>query len=226
MSADEVLSEREKAVLDAASTNGRKDPTHESDTHTDALRSAIIHTRDRDDGQELRRELDELREQVKRDRELRKTFVAKLNRLEDAVENDPAVVGTTTLERLATMDEEDRQETLGPSHQRAVEIYEHWDELAWTAGERGSERLMETKAVANAKNNPAKIKYRLEKHFDRSFGWNEIYRAMQAVARLSGGQEETTEYGRTKIVGGDFVYEETITADGSDTRRVLKEATR
>ena len=227
MSTDKHLTSKDMAALEAASTNGRGSQSSES-TDVDALRSAILHTgRGESDGPDIRAELDEVKTQLEQERRFKKRLVAKVNRIEDAIENDGNLaVGRTTLEKFSSMSEDDREELLGPSDRRAVEIYEHWDELAWTAGHMGSERLMETKARANAKHQPAKIKYRLEQHFDESLAWNEIYRVMKAVARLSGGEEETGEYGRTKILGGDFEYEETTTADGSDTRRVLKEVTR
>lgn len=49
---------------------------------------------------------------------------------------------------------------------------------------------------------------------------------MKAVARLSGGELETDEYGREQIVGGDFEYREEITPDNSRTKKVLVEVPR
>lgn len=63
-------------------------------------------------------------------------IVKKVNRLEDAVEGEVAAVGATTLEKYASMPDGVREETLGPSDRRAVQIYEHWDELAWKVNGR------------------------------------------------------------------------------------------
>ena len=49
-----------------------------------------------------------------------------------------------------------------------------------------------------------------------------MYRALKAVARLSGGEEDTDTNGRTHITGGAFEYHVLPTADGVKTRSVLE----
>jgi hypothetical protein len=50
----------------------------------------------------------------------------------------------------------------------------------------------------------------------------QVYRAMEHVAKLTGGEEHQDEYGRLHIHGGEFEYHEKTTPDGSDTYKILR----
>lgn len=126
------------------------------------------------------------------------------------------------LVRYSNMTSDERSEFLSMSQVRAVTIYRHWDEIAWGPNDH-DEYYVDTKSQANAKNNPSKLKYRFEQISGEDLEWMQIYRAMKAVAKLSGGEPEQDEYGRTSITGGRFEYVEQPTADSSKMRRVLKE---
>lgn len=219
MSTDDPLTQRDEAVLDYQPEQAPEiDSTATETTETEcdheqrfAQLEDAINT--------LQADLTETREQLQKEREEKRNLVAKINQLESQIEGNHEMVGSTNLEKYSQMTEEEREELLPTSKRRAVEIYEHWDELAWTAS--GNE-LLETKARANAKNQPSKIKYRLENYFDEDLAWNEVYRTMKAVAKLSGGEEHTDGQNRLHITGGDFEFHVVPTADNSETRRVLK----
>ena len=211
MSQEERLSERDKLVFEAASSNGEStDSGDEVAARVDALENLVESVQD---------DIASLQAELQQEREQKRELVQTVNRLQDAVEGRDSLLGASTLKKYASMDDADREELLSTSEQRAVSIYRHWDELAWMAN---GKELLETQARANAKNNPSKAKYRLEKHFDESLQANEIYRALKAVARLSGGEEETDSNARTHITGGAFEYHVLPTVDGSQTRRVLE----
>jgi len=202
----EELSNRDEHVLEAAVESGDDDLVG----RVAALESLV---------ESMQAEIAQLEADLEAEREHKRKLVQAVNRLQDAVEGRDGMVGVSTLQKYASMDEGDREELLSTSERRAVSIYRHWDDLAWVAN---GKELLETQARANAKNNPSKLRYRLNKHFGESLQSNEMYRAMKAVARLSGGDEETDTNGRTHITGGDFEYHVLPTADGSKTRRVLE----
>lgn len=222
MSTEDDLTERDKAVLGHIPDKSTPATVSRSETSDEAegaceheerfqkLESAV---------DMLQEELAKTRKELAEERQAKRELVQKINQLNDAVEGNHDLVGATNLEKYAQMTDEEKAELLPSSQQRAVEIYESWDDLAWKAN---GQKLLETQARANAKNNPSKIKYRLEKHFDQSLQANEIYRAMKAVAKLSGGEESTDKNGRTHITGGEFEYHVYPKADNSGTRRVLK----
>lgn len=222
MSTEDELTERDKAVL--GYTPDENPGTTTSRSEDDAEGESSCSHEDRfqqleDAVESLQNELAETRRDLAQERKQKRDLVQMVNNLQEQIEGDASLTGSTTLEKYTEIDEEDREELLSTSERRAVSIYENWDELAWTTQHKN---LMETQARANAKNQPSKIKYRLEKHFDTSLQANEIYRAMKAVARLSGGEESTDTDGRTHVTGGDFEYHVLPTADNSRTRRVLE----
>lgn len=222
MSTEDELTERDKAVLGYTpdenpgtaathSENGAEsNPSCDHEERFQQLESTV---------ETLQNELAETRRDLAQERKQKRELIQMVNNLQEQIEGDASLTGSTTLEKYTEIDEDDREELLSTSERRAVDIYENWDELAWTTQQKN---LMETQARANAKNQPSKIKYRLEKHFDRSLQANEIYRAMKAVARLSGGEESTDTNGRTHVSGGDFEFHVLPTADNSGTRRVLE----
>jgi len=207
VSQPEGLSDRDEQVLAAAVKPGDDDDLA---GRVAALESLV---------ESLQADIAGLEADLKAEREQKRELVQAVNRLQDAVEGRDELVGVSTLEKYASMDAADREELLSTSERRAVSIYRHWDELAWVAN---GKELLETQARANAKHNPSKLRYRLNKHFDESLQATEIYRALKAVARLSGGEEETDTNGRTHITGGDYEYHVLPTADGAKTRRVLE----
>ena len=207
MSQPEGLSDRDEAVLAAAFDAGNDDDLAE---RVAALESLV---------ESLQADIAQLEADLEAEREHKRELVQAVNRLQDAVEGRDELVGASTLQKYASMDAADREDLLSTSERRAVLIYQNWDELAWVAN---GKELLETQARANAKHNPSKLRYRLNKHFDESLQSTEIYRALKAVARLSGGEEDTDTNGRTHVTGGEYEYHILPTADGSKTRRVLE----
>lgn len=225
MSADECLTDRDKAVLNQQPDespakierieNGSEDADENIEARLGMLESAI---------EQLQDELEETRHQLAQERQEKYQLAQRVDDLERTLGDGHVPTDATMLEKYSKMPQDERENLLPSSKLRAVAIYENWDDLAWVAG---GERLMETKARANAKNQPSKIKYRLENFFDQDLAWNEIYRAMKAVAKLSGQDDEVEEHtdaqNRLHITGGRFEYHVVPTADNSGTRRVLKE---
>ncbi|PSQ43774.1 hypothetical protein BRD07_01250 [Halobacteriales archaeon QS_9_68_42] len=207
MSQHEELSDRDEAVLEATVESG-----DDADLagRVAALESLV---------ESLQADIAGLEADLEAGREHKRGLARTVNRLQDAVEGRDELVGASTLEKYASMDKADREKLLSTSERRAVSIYQNWDELAWMAN---GKELLETQARANAEHNPSKLRYRLNKHFDESLQATEIYRALKAVARLLGGDEETDTNGRTHVTGGAFEYHVLPTADGTKTRRVLE----
>jgi len=201
------LSDRDEQVLAAAVEAGNDDDLA---GRVAALESLV---------ESLQADIADLEADLTAEREHKRELVQAVNRLQDAVEDRDELVGASTLQKYASMDAADREELLSTSERRAVSIYRHWEELAWVAN---GKELLETQARANAKNNPSKLRYRLNKHFGESLQSNEMYRALKAVARLSGGEEDTDTNGRTHVTGGAYEYHVLPTADGTKTRRVLE----
>lgn len=127
---------------------------------------------------------------------------------------------SSTLEKYADIPENQRENLLGTTDCRAVVIYEHWDDIAekTTKGWALSTRRSSTK-----KNAPSKIKTELNKILEDDLAWTQIYRAMKAVAELSGSDQSTDDVGRIHLTGGDFEFHERVTPDNEDTYKVLVE---
>jgi hypothetical protein len=208
LSQPEELSDRDEQVLAAAVESGNDDDDLAG--RVAALESLV---------ESMQADIAQLEADLEVEREHKRELVQAFNRLQGAVEGRDELVGASTLQKYASMDAADRESLLSTSEQRAVSIFRHWDDLAWVAN---GKELLETQARANAKHNPSRLRYRLNKHFGESLQSNEMYRALKAVARLSGGDEETDTNGRTHITGGEFAYHVLPTADGTKTRRVLE----
>jgi hypothetical protein len=154
---------------------------------------------------------------------------ARIDELEDRVETLETAGSTspiddaedlTTLERYAQIPEEDREELISPSDRRAVAIFEHW----WDLAEKTPKGyVVSTRRNSVKKNNPSQFKLDLEGACgEENLEWMQVYRAMQHVAKLSGGEEHQNDYGRLHIHGGAFEYHEKTTPDGEKTYKVLR----
>jgi hypothetical protein len=209
MSAEESMTDRDEQVMELLNDGEAAPPSQTDDP--DELRETI---------HELAGELESTKEDL---RQYKTETNRRLNAIEQQLDGDVSTAGSTTLEQYASMPEDVREETLGPTDNRAVTLYLEWDNIAWKGPYDDAEWCVDTKAKANQKNNPSRLKVNLERATNESLDWKEVYRAMKAVAKLSGGDEETDQYGRTHIVGGDFEYHQLPTADNSGAKRVLKE---
>lgn len=131
----------------------------------------------------------------------------------------------------ANIPEDERADHLGTSDHIAVTLHDYWDEIAWSmggvrdqiSGELTNRRVgVDTKTKANAKYNPSRLRHRLMQRLDRDFQAVEIYRGMEALAKLSGGEEHVDDVAsRVHITGGLYEYHQKATADGQDVKRVL-----
>lgn len=147
------------------------------------------------------------------------TRVSQLER--DLYGDGSSPAALTALQQYARLPETERDTCLGASERRAVVIYEHWDELADSLpnGSAG----VSTKRDSTLKHNPSRFKIDLEHLLGEDLAWEQVYRAMKAVATLSGGEPEPDQYGRTHIVGGLYEFHERTSPDNTDrtTYRVL-----
>lgn len=142
--------------------------------------------------------------------------------LETKIEQQTVVTDSddlTTLERYVAMPPGDRDELLSTSQQRAVAIFEHWWELA---EETQAGWVVSTRRNSRKKHNPSQFKLDLERATgEGSLEWMQIYRAMQEVAQLSGGDAVRDDYDRLHIHGGAFEYHEKPTPDGQELYKHL-----
>lgn len=226
---DAELSERDTAVLNAATAteNPETDPAADSKTnpaegrletltsHTSPLKSEVA---------ELQSMLAETRRALAEERQRRTDLEARLEALEAGSEPRQAADGTL-LDKYAAMPSAERAELMGASERRAVRLYECW----WDIAEQGAggNYAVTTRRRAPTKNSPSKLKIDLENLLDEDLAWEQVYRAMKAMARLSAPareEVETTsdEHGRTRIAGGAFEYQERATPDGKDRYRVVE----
>lgn len=210
MSDAEDLTDRDEMVMQAASGGGEGVRPEPSKMDRDELEVEVEALREQVDT--IQAEFDQFRQDV----------TQKINQLENAIEGDVNAVGSTTLEKYASMPPEVREETISPTEQRAVKIYLHWDELFFGRDDKGR-RFVDTQTKANLKHNPSRIKVELRDILDEGLESIEIYRALQMVAKLSGSEETTDSYDRLHITGGDFEYHELPVADNSKLRKVLRE---
>lgn len=152
----------------------------------------------------------------------------RVDKLEDEMESAPSPVDedATTLDRYANIPEDEREKLLSTSDHIAAVIHENWSDLAWALGDAANRRYgVNTATKADVKHNPSKLKVDLKKYLDKELQSMQIYRAMQAVASLSGPDDEidesTDDAGRTHIVGGEYEYHERPTPDNSRNKREL-----
>jgi len=175
----------------------------------------------------LQQTIGELREEMA---EFKHGTAKRINELSAAVDGDSNITGTTTLEKYASMDSEEREEVLGVRQRRAVHIYLNWQDLSEKLGKGFG---VTTKRNSVKRHQPSR--FRLEYidvlpddllNDDGRLEWTQIKRAMQEMASLSGGKDDP-EARRKKIVQGEFVYEVRTTPDNtnSTTYHVLWEAT-
>lgn len=127
---------------------------------------------------------------------------------------------SSTLEKYAGIPKDQRDNLLGATDRRAVVIYEHWDDIAEMTAKGWA---LSTRRSSMKKNAPSKIKTELNKILDEDLAWTQIYRAMKAVAELSGSEKSTDNAGRVHFTGGKFEYHERMTPDNEDTYKVLVE---
>lgn len=200
MSADDVLTERDAAALES----GRTSPDDDDDTP----------------------ELEELRAEVERQADLIKDLFKKVNRLEDQLSgSDPATAGTTLVEKFSQMDPGERDDLIGATDRRAVALFEHWWDIAKQAG--NGNYVITTHRNSQSKHQPSQVKLDLEKATGKDLAWEQVYRAMRQLAKLSVPERDDTststdEYGRKTIAGGAFEYHEKATPDGSDTYKLVE----
>lgn len=215
---DDLVTERDERVFEAASGlashNGVEDGDSPLCERVDELASLVDQH-----AETIAQQNQRIEQQNQKLRNLAQT----INTLRQDLDGEVSTAGTSQLEKYASMPEQVREDTLGPSDQRAVAIYTHWDDLA----ERTQAGYcVSTRRNSTMKNNPAKFRVQLENVLGDDLRWVEVYRAMKAVAKLSGGEPEPDQYDRLHITGGDFEYHERATPDGSDTYKVLvKEGT-
>lgn len=207
MSADDVLTDEDRQLLN----------------HIDGQID------DADNAAEFEEIAKELRDKFARHRAEFRQFqhdvTNRLERLEDGVEqtetddeDDVPVIG-----RYARMSEDEREDILSTAEHIAVTLHDNWRDIAWKLGDAQNRRIgVDTKTKANAKYNPSRIKHRLKQHMDRDLQSTEIYRGLQQLAKLSGGEEHVdVETSRVQIADGRYEYRERRTADNKETRRVL-----
>ncbi|AZH25269.1 hypothetical protein [Haloplanus aerogenes] len=205
MSADNVLTEDDRQLLD----------------HIDGQID------DADDATEFEEIARELRDTFARHRAEFRQFqhevTDRLERLEDGVERDTAEEDVPVIDRYARMSEAEREDVLSTAEHIAVTLHDNWRDIAWKLGDANNRKVgVDTKTKANAKYNPSRLKHRLKQHMDRDLQSTEIYRGLQRLAKLSGGEEHVdAETSRVQIAGGRYEYRERRTADNKETRRVL-----
>ncbi|WP_154552956.1 hypothetical protein [Halorhabdus sp. CBA1104] len=150
----------------------------------------------------------------------------RMDKLSGVLKNvDGSSVGDSdsTLERYASIPEDQRKDLLGATDRRAVVIYENWDDIAERATKGWA---LSTRRSSVKKNAPSKIRTELNKILDDELAWAQIYRAMKAVAELSGSEQSIDEGNRIHLTGGDFEYHERVTPDNEETYKVLVEVNR
>jgi hypothetical protein len=175
---------------------------------------------------ELAARVSDLEATVERQREQIQTLFGKLHAIEDGAGGRDVALSLAVLEKYTEMEPAQREECLGPSDRRAVVLFEHWWEIAKQAG--NGNYVLTTIRNSTKKHNPAQVKIDLEHAAGEDLRWEQVYRAMRHLAKLSAAspQDEvesvTDQYGRTHITGGAFEYHEKTTPDGSDTYKLVE----
>lgn len=122
------------------------------------------------------------------------------------------------IERYSEKPKDVREHEFNESVVRAVEIFENWWEVA---GKTDKGWVASTKRNSVKKNNPSQFKLDVERVTDESLEWVQIYRAMQQLAKLSGGEVHKDDYDRLHIQYGAFEYHERPTPDGEQLYKML-----
>lgn len=211
MSTDDILTEEDHQLLDAI------------DTRIDTAEDASDYERI---ARDLRAEFREHRAEF---RQFKHDVEERLDALEDGAAQDDDADGPPIVQ-YAQIPPEERADLLSKPEQIAVTLHERWDDIAWKlgggssySGRRNTQKVgVDTKTKANAKYNPSKLRHRLKDKLDCDIQAKEIYDGMKRLAQLSGGEKHVDDAtGRTRVVGGEYHFEERATPDNKDTVRVL-----
>lgn len=213
----EGLTDRDREVLDHI--GGEVPDDHDAQEQIEALRK---------ENRELAAEVQDLRDELTA---TKKTLFSELNKVRDELNgqdptdprSSPRYADLTTLEKYARMSEEERDDLLGSSDQRAVLIFENWSDWSRTvdAGE-----LINTNHT-RGKHGKTAISVDLQTATGEDLQANEVYRAMKAVAKLSASDPDDIEHltdtnGREHVTGGAFEYHEKVNPDANGQKRKFK----
>lgn len=213
----EGLTDRDREVLDHI--GGETPDDHDAQEQIEALRK---------ENRELAAEVQDLRDELTA---TKKTLFSELNKVRDELNgqdptdprSSPRYDSLTTLEKYARMSEEERDDLLGSSDQRAVLIFENWSDWSRTvdAGE-----LINTNHT-RGKHGKTAISVDLQTATGEDLQANEVYRAMKAVAKLSASDPDDIEHltdtnGREHVTGGAFEYHEKVNPDANGQKRKFK----
>jgi hypothetical protein len=175
---------------------------------------------------ELAARVSELEATVERQREQIQTLFEKLHAIEHGDGRGDVASSLVVLEKYAEMEPREREECLGSSDRRAVVLFEHWWDIAKQAG--NGNYVVTTHRNSTKKHNPAQVKIDLEQAAGEDLRWEQVYRSMRHIAKLSAASPQddvesvTDGYGRKHITGGAFEYHEKATPDGSDTYKLVE----
>jgi hypothetical protein len=222
MSSDEILSDRDLQILDAAAS--------EDDDRSDG----------RDD---LRQQLEDLREIVEQQAQTIEQNAREIRRLENSREyianeldrlkrqtGDIDLSHYTELERYTQMVEDGVGATLDGSLRRAVAIHQNWDRWSQTFGNTGTNKFgvertqqvgISTRIKSTRKYAPSKIRVQLEDELGEDLHSEQVVRALKMLAKKSvtDDEEATVERDRANrlhITGGDYEFHERTSPDAED----------
>lgn len=176
--------------------------------------------------QERVRKLEALVKQLQRENsELAREHERALERIEELeseVSRGPpedADADLLTVEKFSkNIPKDRREEVLGPSDRRALAIFENWWELA-DKTQKGW--VVSTKRNSTKKNNPSQFFVDVRRITDEGLAAEQIYRAMQTLAKLTGGEYHQDDYGRDHVHGGAIEFHERVTPDGNRKYKLL-----
>ena len=184
----------------------------------------------REELEEERQRRRELEEKVDSMHGTLKDLVSTVNELQGRVDgDDPTNPRTSThyndrtlLEKYASMSDEEREETLGPTTQRAVEIFQNWEDWRDTTP---NGQVISTK-MRRGRYDRLALKVDLQNAREKELHNAEVYRAMKEVARLSVTDNDEVEAvtdtsGREHITGGAFEFHEKPNPDNSSDYKIL-----
>jgi regulator of replication initiation timing len=101
---------------------------------------------------------------------------------DDAVETTTQDAGMTPIERISKMDAEDTAIDMTPSIERAVSIFDHWND--W------SQKTPKGRVLKDG------LKSLLRTATGEKLAWRQVYRAAEALEELSKGRIEFTHHNR------------------------------
>lgn len=174
----------------------------------------------------LEEEIRELREDLY---ETKKTLFAKINQIEDRLEDGGGAMDhpshLTVLEKYQRLPTEERERLLSASKRRAVLIFEHWRDWAEHVN---AGWLITTRQSRDRRNGKSNIKADLKASTGEDLRSIEVYRAMKMVAKLSAKDPDrevdhtVDEYDREHVTGGAFEYHDKVRRDADRSFKVLK----